>query len=98
MLRLGLEALRLCLGFVLLCRWPRPGAPPPGAGPLELAVIVPARDEADVLPALLASLAGQTRPAAEVVVVDDGSSDDTASLASRGGAQVIAAVNATIAL
>jgi 4,4'-diaponeurosporenoate glycosyltransferase len=90
-LRLGLEALRLSLGFLLLCRWPRPAPAPPGEGPLALAVIVPARDEADALPGLLASLGTQRRPAAEVVVVDDGSGDATAEVAAAGGARVLAA-------
>ena len=95
MLRATLEALRLGLGFILVCRlWrqPRPWPEPAGAGGvLDLAVVVPARDEADVLPGLLASLAGQHRPAAEVVVVDDESTDATAALAGAGGARVLAA-------
>ena len=91
MIRLGLEALRLGLGFLLLCRWPRPVAAPPGTGPLAVAVVVPARDEAETLPVLLASLAAQHRPAAEVVVVDDGSADATAAVAAAGGAHVVVA-------
>ena len=91
MLRLGLEVLRLGLGFLLLCRWPRPVPAPPGSGALDLAVIVPARDEADVLPGLLASLAAQDRAPAEVVVVDDGSSDATAALAAAAGVRVVPA-------
>lgn len=91
MLRIGFEVLRLGLGFLLLCRWPRVAAAPPGSGPLDLAVLVPARDEADVLPGLLASLAGQDRPPAEVVVVDDGSRDGTAAVASAAGARVVPA-------
>ena len=91
MLRLALEATRLALGFVLLCRLPRLAAPLEGTGPLDLAVVVPARDEADVLAGLLASLAAQRRPAAEVVVVDDGSTDATASVAAAGGARVVSA-------
>lgn len=83
--------VRLGLGFLLLCRWPRPAPAPPGGGPLDVAVVVPARDEADVLPDLLASLAAQTRPPAEVVVVDDGSTDTTAALAAAAGVKVLAA-------
>jgi 4,4'-diaponeurosporenoate glycosyltransferase len=89
-LRLGLEALRLGLGLLLLCRLPRPSGAAAGTGPLDLAVIVPARDEADVLPGLLASLAAQGRAAREVVVVDDGSSDATAAVAAAAGAEVVA--------
>jgi len=46
-----------------------------------MAVVVPARNEADTLPGLLASLAAQTRPVAEVVVVDDDSTDATKAVA-----------------
>ncbi len=91
MLRLGLEALRFGLGFLLLCRLPRPSLAPAGAGPLDLAVVVPARDEADVLPGLLASLAAQHRPATEVVVVDDGSTDATVARAEAAGVVVVTA-------
>ncbi|WP_027944843.1 glycosyltransferase [Amycolatopsis taiwanensis] len=53
-------------------RWPSVG------------IVVPARDEADVLPRTLPSLLGQVYPGpARVVLVDDGSSDDTAALAER---------------
>ncbi len=63
-------------------------------GPLDepgraVAVIVPARDEAAALPALLTDLAAQTTRPAEVVVVDDGSTDATAAVASAGGASVV---------
>jgi glycosyltransferase involved in cell wall biosynthesis len=44
-------------------------------------VIVPARDAAAHLPALLAGLAAQRRAPDQVLVVDDGSSDGTARLA-----------------
>ena len=66
------------------------GTPPPTT-PVSLSVIVPARDEAHSLPALLRSLAGQTVPVAELIVVDDHSTDDTAAIAGGAGATVIAA-------
>lgn len=53
----------------------------------ELTVIVPARNEQDVLPACLASLVSQSEPGWvlgrewELIVVDDASTDDTRSLA-----------------
>ncbi|WP_016909254.1 glycosyltransferase [Streptomyces xiaopingdaonensis] len=48
----------------------------------SVAVVVPARDEAEVLPLTLPSLLAQEYPgAAEVVLVDDGSRDGTGELA-----------------
>ncbi|MGH9076641.1 MAG: glycosyltransferase [Acidimicrobiales bacterium] len=56
-------------------------APPPPQWP-AVAVVVPARDEADLLEVTLASLLDQDYPGpAHVVVVDDRSTDDTASAA-----------------
>jgi hopene-associated glycosyltransferase HpnB len=52
----------------------------------SVAVVVPARDEAAMLPATLPSLLGQDYPGtARVVLVDDGSTDGTAALAERLG-------------
>ncbi|MCB9562589.1 MAG: glycosyltransferase [Kofleriaceae bacterium] len=56
----------------------------------RVSIIVPARDEADNLPALLASLRRLDPPAHEVIVVDDGSTDATAAIARAAGATVIA--------
>ncbi|WP_328297125.1 glycosyltransferase [Streptomyces sp. NBC_00435] len=55
----------------------------------SVAIIVPARDEAGVLPLSLPSLLAQDYPGeAEIVLVDDGSTDGTAALARRlAGAQ-----------
>ena len=47
----------------------------------SVAVIVPAFRAADVLDTTLASVAGQTRPPEQVVVIDDASGDDTATTA-----------------
>jgi 4,4'-diaponeurosporenoate glycosyltransferase len=52
-----------------------------GVTPADVAVVVPARDEEDTLPALLDSLAAQTVAPRQVIVVDDGSTDATASIA-----------------
>ena len=62
-------------------------------GPLRppLAVIVPARDEAASLPALLESVRPQLRPDDALIVVDDHSTDGTADIARRMDATVIAA-------
>jgi hopene-associated glycosyltransferase HpnB len=58
---------------------------PPGGRPAEwpaVAVVVPARDEAHVLPVSLPSLLAQEYPGrAEVFLVDDGSCDGTGTLA-----------------
>lgn len=54
---------------------------PPESAPV--AVVIPAYRAAGVIDACLASIAGQTVPPAEVVVVDDGSDDDTADVARR---------------
>ncbi len=60
-------------------------------GSLGLTVIIPARDEARSLPALLDALARQSRPPAEVIVVDDASSDGTAAIAEAADARVLTA-------
>ena len=50
--------------------------------PVELSVIIAARNAADVLPAMLTTLAAQTWTGAwEVIVADNGSVDDTAAVA-----------------
>lgn len=49
----------------------------------RVSLIVPAYNAADVLTTALASVAAQTRPPDEVIVVDDGSTDGTAEVASR---------------
>jgi 4,4'-diaponeurosporenoate glycosyltransferase len=63
----------------------------PVAARPSVAVIVPARDEGATIGALLASVAAQLPAAHEVVVVDDGSTDDTAAVAAAHGARVVPA-------
>ncbi|MFD8023422.1 glycosyltransferase [Streptomyces lavendulae] len=64
---------------------------PPRSAPARwpsVAIIVPARDEAEVLPLSLPSLLAQDYPGeAGIVLVDDGSSDGTAALAARLAAE-----------
>src|SRR4051794_7038859 len=56
----------------------------------DVSVVIPARDAAATLPRTLAALAAQEgAPEFEVVVVDDGSVDETARLAADGGARVV---------
>ncbi len=47
---------------------------------LDISVVIPAKDRARTLPECLHSVLAQTVPPAEVVVVDDGSTDDTAEV------------------
>lgn len=78
-------------GWVLAWRrLPLPAGRPDAARP-AVAVVVPARDEARSLPALLGSVVAQLRPGDELVVVDDGSTDGTAAVAAAQGARVVAA-------
>ncbi|MET9675484.1 glycosyltransferase [Streptomyces sp. NPDC006482] len=57
-------------------------APLPADGWPRVVVVVPARDEAEVLPLSLPSLLAQDYPGeAEVILVDDGSTDGTGGLA-----------------
>lgn len=71
------------VGWVLLWRLPRPASGPTTRIPERVAVVVPARNEADRLPTLLGTLARQTRRPDQVVVVDDASADETAEIARR---------------
>ncbi len=64
-------------------------APSAADRPIVVSVVIPAKDDARQLERCLAALAGQTRRADEVVVVDNGSSDPTARVAAAAGARVI---------
>jgi glycosyltransferase involved in cell wall biosynthesis len=62
----------------------------PPVGTPAVSVVVPARNSAATLPRTLAALAAQDYAGeAEIVLVDDGSGDDTAALAERAGVRVI---------
>jgi glycosyltransferase involved in cell wall biosynthesis len=56
---------------------------------VTITVVIPCRDDAPLLAAALDALARQTRPAEEVVVVDNGSGDDTVAVALAAGARVV---------
>ncbi len=73
--------LLLCQGFFWRTDVRLPPRRVPGHWP-SVCVVVPARDEAAVLPASLPSLLAQDYPGrAEIVLVDDGSTDGTGELA-----------------
>ena len=61
---------------------------------MPTAVVIPAYNAADHLAETVHSVWNQTRPPAEVVVVDDGSSDETARVAADLGARTIIQENA----
>jgi hypothetical protein len=83
-----LSLVGLLLGFVLLADLRTPHG---SSRPTTVSIVIPARDEERSLPGLLRSLARQTVAIAEVIVVDDGSTDRTAALATAAGARVITA-------
>lgn len=73
--------LLLCQGFFWRTDQRLPARVEPDGWP-RVAVVVPARDEAEVLPVSLPSLLTQDYPGpAEIVLVDDGSTDGTGKLA-----------------
>ncbi|GAA1747711.1 glycosyltransferase family 2 protein [Agromyces humatus] len=54
-----------------------------------ISVIIPSLDDADFLAACLDALARQTRPADEIIVVDNGSTDATPDVAHAAGVRVV---------
>jgi 4,4'-diaponeurosporenoate glycosyltransferase len=75
-------------GFAVLWRMPSCGNSRT-PGPCNFAIIIPARNEAANLPALLQSLAQQSTRPAYVLVVDDDSTDRTPDIAREFGARVL---------
>ncbi len=66
--------------------------PPPGgleSGPVTVAVVVPAHNEAATIEQTIRSCVHQTYPVAQVIVVADNCTDATATLARAAGATVI---------
>jgi 4,4'-diaponeurosporenoate glycosyltransferase len=91
--QLVVVAIGWTLGWWLLAKVPRLGqahAAPGASSSRDVSVVIPARDEATTLPSLLASLHRQDERPREVIVVDDRSSDSTASVARVHGATVVA--------
>lgn len=54
----------------------------------SLSIVIPAKNEASAIGAAVAG-AGEAFPDAEIIVVDDGSDDDTAAVAQEAGAKVV---------
>jgi len=79
--------VRWLLGWALALRLPMlpPGTP---SDHRRLSVLIPARNEAATLPHLLAALAAQRLQPDEVIVVDDHSDYDTATIARNATAQL----------
>lgn len=61
---------------------------PMDSQPALVSVVIPTWNAADTLPETLETVFGQTWPNIQVVVIDDGSSDNTAEVLSRYGDQV----------
>jgi cellulose synthase/poly-beta-1,6-N-acetylglucosamine synthase-like glycosyltransferase len=74
----GLYAV-VTLANLAIFRAPRRDGRPSG----PVSILIPARDEADNIAAVLESVLAQTGVELEVVVLDDGSSDGTAAIVER---------------
>ena len=61
----------------------------PTAAAARVAAVIPTWNRRDLLDALLQNLVAQTRPFTEIIVVDNGSQDDSVELAERAGARVL---------
>ena len=59
------------------------------AKPIELSIIIPVFNEADNLAELLGKIQSLQLPGAEIIVVDDGSTDGSAEIAIAAGANVV---------
>ncbi|WP_288501187.1 glycosyltransferase family 2 protein, partial [uncultured Pseudomonas sp.] len=77
------------LGQVLLAYLPARAQPAAAWTRPQVAVLVPAHDEASIIGATLASLVPQLQAGDRLLVVADNCSDDTARRAEEGGAEVV---------
>lgn len=81
-------AVGLPAGFLLIRRIPA-CKPHKTLGAIRLSIIIPARNEEENLPRLLRSISASVLRPAEILVVDDGSTDNTAQVAKSLGATVV---------
>lgn len=88
MIALLLCAVGIVAGFLLVGRM-RTCPPSPSIDAPPLSIVIPARNEGCNLPRLLRTIASSTPQPVEVLVVDDGSTDNTAAVASACGATVL---------
>ncbi len=61
----------------------------PTAAAARVAAVIPTWNRRDLLATLLRNLAAQTRPFDEIIVIDNGSEDDSAALAAGAGTKVL---------
>jgi GT2 family glycosyltransferase len=61
----------------------------PTAAAARVAAVIPTWNRRDLLATLLRNLSAQARPFAEIIVVDNGSQDDSVELAAKAGARVL---------
>ncbi len=92
-IRVAIQGVFCVCGLFLMWRLLFPRRPPARERTAEprprISVVIPARNEAHQIARLLRSLQGQTVPPAEVLVVDDSSTDDTEGAARQEGVTVI---------
>jgi cellulose synthase/poly-beta-1,6-N-acetylglucosamine synthase-like glycosyltransferase len=92
----ALPVMVLCAQVALAGRArPAPGAPTPRDASLDVAVLMPAHNEAVGIEATVRNVRTQLRDGDRLVVVADNCSDDTAALARNAGAEVIERHHAT---
>ena len=84
-------AVGLPVGFLLIRRVPV-CQPAQAHNAISLSIVIPARNEEGNLPRLLQSMTASAVRPAEILVVDDGSTDKTALIAQSFGATVIKSV------
>lgn len=92
MIRFWFDLIVIVLGFCAcaLLFWRIPRLPRGGkVSPLRLSIVIPARNEEQTLPLLLQDLKAQDVIPHEIIVVNDESEDDTASVARACGVRVV---------